>query len=145
MSAPLDLICEHYPSLLDTPKPVLGEVYRMHGNLLLKGLTDVLHFEGDEQVIVAYEAGDEPRFVLGAIVWRETEPGEWWTQMGYVNAAFRGRGVYRMMWSTLIEIAHQDGTVRNIVGGTAVDNKKMQALMEKMGRKPASIIYKFEL
>ena len=138
----------YYQRLLDMPREELAELYQMHALLLASDLTDVLVMEGDEQVLLAYGTavqGGRTMHPIGMLVWRETEPGEWWTQMGYVCPSHRKSGVYRKLWEEMLHIAVDDGSVVDIVGGTAYDNKVMQKVMVKMGRVPSSIIYKYKV
>lgn len=139
----------HYPIFHEMPAPVLAGIYSMQAELVYTERSDVLQFDGDEQTLAVVRETQlrvltEVR-VLGAILWRETEPGEWWIQMGYVLPEERERGYYKAMWEELLVLAAQDGTVSKIIGGTAEDNEVMQKVMEKLGRKPYYRMYRFDI
>ncbi len=64
--------------------------------------------------------------------------------LGYVLPGYRGRGLYTQLWNALIEEA-KTRKLRSIASGTHPDNKAMQAISEKQGRKVDSIGYRYEL
>lgn len=63
---------------------------------------------------------------------------------GYVQPAYRGRGIYRALWEKAVELAREKQLI-SITGITHWENKEMQAVMERLGRKPASIGYEYRL
>ncbi len=138
----------HYDRLIDMPREELAELYRMHSDLLEAELTDVLVLEGDEQCLVAYgmaAQGTPMTHPIGMLVWRETEPGEWWMQLAYTRVGHRKGGLYRYLWSRMCSLAARDGTVVEIVIGTDYHNKPMQKVLAKTKAVPASIIYKYRI
>lgn len=132
----------YYDNFITIPLEVLADIYIMHAQLIRERKTDVLNFEGDEQTLVILN--DDNR-VLGALLWRLTEPGEWWTQLGYVLPEARGQGYYSILWDEFLRKASEDESIIRIVGGTAEDNKEMQAVMLKQQRKPYYRLYVFDI
>jgi GNAT superfamily N-acetyltransferase len=65
-----------------------------------------------------------------------------WIHLGYVAPEFRGRGIYRLLWTRLIAIAQKLGAVQ-IQGGTHVGNASMLACAKALGRKELFITTQF--
>ena len=68
----------------------------------------------------------------------------WRIYNGYVIDFFKNKGVYTFMWNNLVDLA-RDNSVKKIVSATQIDNKPMINLMKKLGRKPVSINYEYEV
>lgn len=132
----------HYSLFIEVPDKVLATVYRMFAEMIEENKTDCRNFEGDEQALILTDSDNGA--VIGAILWRETEPGEWWIQFGAVAREQRKNGYYKLLWDELVERMAQDESIQRIVGGTVEENTEMQAVMEKLGRTPYYRLYKFE-
>lgn len=144
------------PRLAEVPRRIMDHVLLWHGQLRVANLTDVDFLDPDDGIVYATghyrgSAGEEYKHVLpaeepvlGAIVWQTQRDGSWWTMLGWVEPHARRQGLYTELWATMVHLAKEAG-VRRIQGGTAWHNKAMQATMEKLGRKPHSIIYDYEV
>ncbi len=59
-------------------------------------------------------------------------------RLGYVRPEYRRRGVYRQVWTALVEHARTLGVLR-IWGGTDVRNEPMRKFWASVGRKEESV------
>jgi RimJ/RimL family protein N-acetyltransferase len=132
--------------LLDAPRRVQDSVLLWNAQMRCEGLTDVDFFDGHEELV--YALGWTPVYplqpVLGALVWRTLADSSWWTMLGWVDPVARNQGLYTMLWEACVHRA-REAKVRRIQGGSHVTNKRMHRLMERLGRKPHSVIYDYEV
>ncbi len=137
---------------VEAPKRVIDQALLWHAQLRIAGDSDVDFFNGEELVWAegwskpaAFDCRQElPGPVLGVLIWSAREDGTWWTELGYVKPEARKQGLYSMLWESCVHKAREQG-VQRIQGGTAHSNVAMQRCMAKLGRKPHSIIYDFEV
>ena len=98
-----------------------------------------LHYS--QKTIVGFVDGR----AVGVIVWEKLEHDrEAWIVLGYVDPAFRGRGVYNALYRRLVEAARRDG-LRSVAGGVVASNAAMRAVAERQGRVAKCLIYSEEI
>lgn len=64
--------------------------------------------------------------------------------LGYVVPTYRRKGIYTELWNRAVEKAQELERVL-IEGATYIDNRVMQAVMDKHGRKAVSINYEYQV
>lgn len=94
----------------------------------------------DDQVLVARTNRGT---LAGLIAYRHLEhERSFLITLGYVKPTYRQRGVYRQLWDALVERAQKE-EIREIDSGTYLNNKRMQKVMPKLGRKLTTFNYTF--
>lgn len=153
LRAPMVKTIAYHECLRTAPRKVIDGCLMAHAVLRAQGLTDVDLLGGEEELVYAQGWPAKPTFdsreevpgrILGVLLWTPQDDNSWWTELGYVEPACRGQGIYTMLWEACVHKAKEAGVAR-IQGGTAWSNKGMQALMERLGRKPHSIVYEYEV
>lgn len=120
--------------------PIHPYIMNSWNYLLRSGLTDGASCPTwDDNAIAAY-LESEP---VGVLTWIKNE----WcktisVRLGYVEPAFRNRGIYRIIFSHLIQVARGEG-ISIIDGFTSAKNEDMQKVMGRLGREKYSIGYRF--
>lgn len=103
---------------------------------------DVPPINHDQGAVVAFNSGNR---VIGAIAYdRQEWCKTFWVTIGYVAPPARRAGLYRKLWERLVEEARAKEVLK-ISGGTAVGNTAMQAVMTRLGREQAYIVYDFKV
>ena len=118
-----------------------------HAKLFSKGWTSVLSITGQEEAIIARIGpllGSESE-VAGVIVFAaDEEENTYWVALTAIHERFRGKGIYKKMWDSLLFKAIANDKV-SIDGGTHVDNIPMQKAAESVGRKLNFYYYTFDI
>ena len=79
--------------------------------------------------------------IVGVLCFEKVEQfNQFWISLGYVEPTSRKQGVYTALYAELITRA-KDEKVSRIVGSVRADNKPMQKVMVKLGRKLVDLIY----
>ncbi len=131
---------EQYDGLNRTPALTLALKAQLE--LLETGRMEaVLNVFWDQQAIVAFYHGRP----VGVITWKHAE---WAKQidiaLGYVEPAYRGKGIYQAMWEVLVYKA-QTLKVPQIASGTHVENATMRMVAIKQGRTELGIILRYDV
>jgi L-amino acid N-acyltransferase YncA len=61
---------------------------------------------------------------------------------GYVDPAWRGKGIYTHLWNALVDKA-RELKVKQIGSGTRLDNHRMRAVAKAQGRREVSVNMEF--
>lgn len=118
----------------------LGQILSWHADLLMDGLSDVKMLPSASEVITCNKGT-----LAGCIVFMvDPEDESIWIYLSFVHPPCRQLGVYRGMWTRLVQEA-QERKIKTIIGGTHHSNKTMQEVMERTGRKLTFLNYQFEV
>ena len=102
--------------------------------------------ECDGTCLIAYDNNEPVGFIFGYMDEpddsriEEYEDKELYVSDGYVNAAYRRKGIYKMLNDTLEQIYISKG-VRRIIRFTLTSNTRMQGFLERESYQPVRLLY----
>ncbi len=133
-----------YNNLRELTRSQLAKVYEVTAELIREGRCDELTpLVGDEKTLLSVDThhtvADDP--IRGVLLYRESEPGEWWVQIAWVHPDVRRAGEFTSMWKHLKRKA-QRANIEHIIFAVAHDNAEMLKVMAKLEAVPVSRVFK---
>lgn len=111
-----------------------------------KGLSDgPLNFHAGMRAVLADAPNGRDMLPVGVMIWDLDEATKVvWVTLSYVKPEFRGAGVYKAMWGSLVDMAVAMGAAR-IESATHIRNQAMRAVAARQGRREDAVILRFDL
>lgn len=116
--------------------------YRANLELMENGLMpDNLNLGWDQNVVLARLG----KTAIGVITWHEEKHlKQMWLTLSYVLPGYRCQGVFKAMWSALVEKAQEKGHQR-IRSATTIENAVMRAVSKRAGRVEEFVQMRFDV
>lgn len=129
----------HVEKVVGTPAPAI--IARAWVDLLEQGLIQdhMIPIGWDDS---AFYITDGDRFVAVLSYFAAEWNGGAHVKVGWVAPEYRRRGLYRRLWSALVERAREKGWMR-IEGATAANNAPLQAFAASVGRELTAFSYSY--
>lgn len=109
----------------------------------LRGHSDDTEYGPDPTSSALYIMGRQNN-VAAFMIYYKTACNCYQIHLAWTSEVYREMGLYKALWAEIKDRARQDG-VYKIRSGTHVDNKTMQKVYEKQGRKARYIHYEIDV
>lgn len=110
------------------------EALELDKEKLMAGVEAVFEDPGKGTYYVAVEGEEVIACLLITPEWSEWRNGTvWWIQSVYVIKEHRGKGIFKGLYQYIKEMVEEDETLKGIRLYVETENKKAQAVYEKIG------------